>query len=554
MADIYLNLIKFFDDPVPSPESDRLALEEVSKTTSVGQRAIKAPSKNGITDPAFFYEKMRQRELGISRNRSSHEWGKITFPNGATYEGELVNGEIHGRGIFIEPNGTKYEGDFVEGNRQGWGVIIFPDGLAYTGEFLNNEMHGRGSIRFSDGSTYSGAFRNNTMHGQGIVIEPDGTKYEGDFVEGVKQGFGIITFPDGTNYKGEVANNLMHGQGSIKFSNGNTYEGEFANNTMHGKGFLFEPNKSAYHGDFVDGIPHGLGTMIFPEGSTYKGEFERGKKHGWGIFTAANGASFRAEFVQERISNIDMDHEIGSKLFLESLLGISSSGLFHEYGLMILSRFLSLHGNPSEGSCLASAHQMLLLNDQNPTLASEHIFSKLLNGESQLLYYGSHQHAIGLHLIPKIKEGYVDFEIYNSGEGLEIYHEAHPANLKKYQTRKIVRVPLESLNQEMIAALLSNSGNQTTQQAYERILNIPGASLIKTESEKATWQTAQKGSNCSMEWIFAFLKHQLSPEEYKTMRLTLFTYCLKAYMLRSDPQNDVIVKELMRKIDKRMRQ
>ena len=37
---------------------------------------------------------------------------KLEFPNGAIYEGQVLDGKRHGKGIYTWKDGTKYEGSF----------------------------------------------------------------------------------------------------------------------------------------------------------------------------------------------------------------------------------------------------------------------------------------------------------------------------------------------------------------------------------------------------------------------------------------------------------
>ena len=62
--------------------------------------------------------------------------GAVTFPNGAVYTGQWLNGKPDGHGKLVEPNGETYEGQFVDGYVQGFGKFNFADGAIYEGEWL----------------------------------------------------------------------------------------------------------------------------------------------------------------------------------------------------------------------------------------------------------------------------------------------------------------------------------------------------------------------------------------------------------------------------------
>ena len=54
----------------------------------------------------------------------------------------------------------------------------------YEGEFINGNMEGSGVFQYKDGKRYEGQFLNNTLHGKGILIFPNGQKAVGEWVRG----------------------------------------------------------------------------------------------------------------------------------------------------------------------------------------------------------------------------------------------------------------------------------------------------------------------------------------------------------------------------------
>jgi hypothetical protein len=117
---------------------------------------------------------------------------------------------------------------------------------------------------------------------------------------------------------------------------------------------------------------------------------------------------------------------------------------------------------------------------------------------------------------------------------------------KKYQTRKIIRIPLEQVTKKNIGELLRLPilNPDDIDEIYQTILNINGAEVITPEVP--VWQTDQKGPNCSFEWIFAYLKHQLTPNEYNEFRYKLFVSFSKLPSVNGDDRE-----RLFKKIEKR---
>lgn len=70
-------------------------------------------------------------------------YGKLTYPNGTVFIGEIENDLPNGHGKSLYFSGVVYEGDWKKGNREGKGKLTFSDGSYYEGAFLN-KFHGQG--------------------------------------------------------------------------------------------------------------------------------------------------------------------------------------------------------------------------------------------------------------------------------------------------------------------------------------------------------------------------------------------------------------------------
>ncbi len=95
-----------------------------------------------------------------------------------TYEGDLVNGKPHGKGVLSFNDGGRYEGSFVKGMITGKGIMIYTvpsSGYRYEGDFVNGNRHGRGVYAFPSGNRYEGEFAVNEIHGYGTMYSPDGS-------------------------------------------------------------------------------------------------------------------------------------------------------------------------------------------------------------------------------------------------------------------------------------------------------------------------------------------------------------------------------------------
>jgi len=160
---------------------------------------------------------------------------KITFTNGM-YEGDCVNGTMHGKGKIALTNGDWYQGAFVNGtfaNGNGREVGSSPDGLleyVYEGDFVNGKKHGKGKYTWSNGDMYEGDFVDGDFAtGKGI-----------EFVERAwfeEQGPGSVYWSDianyfeGCRYEGGFVDGKMQGKGKFIFSDGYEDENDFVDGT-----------------------------------------------------------------------------------------------------------------------------------------------------------------------------------------------------------------------------------------------------------------------------------------------------------------------------------
>eukprot|EP01038_Epipyxis_sp_PR26KG_P005341 gene5341-7411_t len=143
------------------------------------------------------------------------------------YDGALnADGKRHGYGKETFNDGTSYEGNYVNGCRDGFGVMTYPHGDIHKGDWKYNRLNGYASFKFSNGGTYRGNCKDGLMDGFGIMKRPDGFMYEGEWKDGKKHGYGVMTFPKNPSVKGYI-NRI-----------GDTYVGNFKDDAYEGEGTL----------------------------------------------------------------------------------------------------------------------------------------------------------------------------------------------------------------------------------------------------------------------------------------------------------------------------
>ena len=90
---------------------------------------------------------------------------------GECYEGDCQNG----RGISVTSDGGKYVGEFKNWLPNGQGTLsypTYPDGETYQGELMNASKHGKGTLTYADGYKYVGEWKDGKRHGFGIESYP----------------------------------------------------------------------------------------------------------------------------------------------------------------------------------------------------------------------------------------------------------------------------------------------------------------------------------------------------------------------------------------------
>ena len=123
--------------------------------------------------------------------------------------------------------------------------------------------------------------------------------------------------------------------------------------------------------------------------------------------------------------------------------------------------------------------------------------------------------------------------IFNSGYGVADKHEQTfdksilSSNgtlqfLFKPDLEYRVRIPSDQLTPDIIQSILNR--HLTIEEIYTKITDLPGAVRITAaqKGKNARTQRPQKGKNCSLEWIFAYLKYHMSEIDYYEMRQMLF--------------------------------
>lgn len=152
------------------------------------------------------------------------------------YTGEALDGVPYGYGKMVYPDGASYEGGWVDGKREGEGVSIW----------------GSNAGPALEGSWYEGGWKNGMEHGWGIMHYADGRRYEGEWLYG-SAGHGVIYYPNGDRYEGEWDALQKHGQGTMYYADGSRYEGQWGYDYLHGQGTMYYADGTQKTGTWILG-------------------------------------------------------------------------------------------------------------------------------------------------------------------------------------------------------------------------------------------------------------------------------------------------------------
>lgn len=72
--------------------------------------------------------------------------------------------------------GKQYNGQFLNGKMHGYGVFSWPSGQTYRGEYKDNKKHGKGEMEWGNGVKFIGTWQNGFKSGEGIVVDQNGVK------------------------------------------------------------------------------------------------------------------------------------------------------------------------------------------------------------------------------------------------------------------------------------------------------------------------------------------------------------------------------------------
>ncbi len=93
-------------------------------------------------------------EVTITYDNCCNGEGKIIFPSGKSYEGQLKDGKPNGEGKVTYQNGSKYKGQFKDGKPNGSGTLICANGDVYECQFEDGKTVSKEKIIYKNDDIY----------------------------------------------------------------------------------------------------------------------------------------------------------------------------------------------------------------------------------------------------------------------------------------------------------------------------------------------------------------------------------------------------------------
>ncbi|MBL4818850.1 MAG: hypothetical protein JKY15_06425 [Deltaproteobacteria bacterium] len=381
----------------------------------------------------------------------------------------------------------------------------------------------RGEILYPNSAGYyCGRIANFKACGRGVFMDRYGFIYVGQFLDDQKMLEGVSNL-NGRIFASHFDNLIPQGKGRIFYDNGRRFQGDIAAAKAHGNGRLDYVGDVVYAGGFHEDLRHSEGVYVFGDG-ILRTTHAYGRESGISYYTDPSGLVER--YLPGDMGRVGYLHNLGDMKMLALITGVSSTGAKMTYALGCTTDFLC-HYKPSEpfvefakfkkiGFELKQALDHMDRYRFFPEQVANEVLGLVRSGKGCLIASGSEWHAMGVFL--RQEGAAYRIQVYNSGSGLDGNHVVSSLNPRKFQTCKtysVTDLAGTGLIHQLLACKYNNAG-----ELYRSIEKLPGVRVIPQNPQ--IFQTDQKGAGCSLEWMMAYTKPQVSNISYDTFRRDLF--------------------------------
>jgi hypothetical protein len=139
---------------------------------------------------------------GGVQNGLRHREGRLFKASTCTwYEGSWLHGTLYGH-VIISSSNWIFEGQLPEANEVSNGKINYPDGSSYEGQILNFKRSGKGTLTDPAGGKTHGVWKDQLHVTNAIRTDSEGIIWKGTFKNQQPDGFMRIQMPNGQGYDG----------------------------------------------------------------------------------------------------------------------------------------------------------------------------------------------------------------------------------------------------------------------------------------------------------------------------------------------------------------
>jgi hypothetical protein len=176
-----------------------------------------------------------------------------------SFEGTWFDDRYNGNGIIVFKNGVQCNGTWVDGKLlNNKGKLLYPEGAVYDGEIAVGEdmthyKNGQGKFIYANKEIYEGEWKFDKRYGVGKQYYNNGDEYTGNWRNDRKNGFGEMIFWNRNKYHGKWVANQMNGTGTMKYAAGHVYSGTWKNSKRHGRGRFSKRDGEVIEGRWEDG-------------------------------------------------------------------------------------------------------------------------------------------------------------------------------------------------------------------------------------------------------------------------------------------------------------
>jgi hypothetical protein len=124
------------------------------------------------------------------------------------------------------PSGDVYTGQVVDGNMQGKGEYVWANGVKFRGQFVNDMFAQGKAEKIWKTVTYVGETAEGMANGEGVKTWTSGTKITGTFKKDKANGAAVLTWTDGSVLRARFINGLAEGPGE-KVQDGSIFKGNY---------------------------------------------------------------------------------------------------------------------------------------------------------------------------------------------------------------------------------------------------------------------------------------------------------------------------------------